>query len=138
MFLAPTIRTAVQNIPPLISTQQPTILNIQSNRVNAQTVSLQPNTSTPTSISYITTNQSNLNQINQWRSNQMDDNKPIMTTQAFQNVQEQQPQVCACVVLMNVKTKQMCSSHFNQIICCQTVFASCYVTECERENDYFG
>lgn len=87
------MRTSVQNIPPLISTQQPTILNIQSNRVNAQTLSLQSNATTPTSISYISANQSNLNQINQWRTNQTDDNKTTITNPTFQNVQEQQSQV---------------------------------------------
>lgn len=88
-YTAPTIRTTVQNIPPLIPTQQPTILNIQQNVVNRQpVVSLQSNTSTPTSISYITTNQSSVNQTN-WRTNQTDDKQQIANA-TFQNVQQQQ------------------------------------------------
>lgn len=43
-------RSSIQNIPPLIPTQQPTILNIQQRQ---QPLTIQPQTSTPSTISYI-------------------------------------------------------------------------------------
>lgn len=82
----PTNRPTMQNIPPLIPTQQPTFLNIQQNIANRQ-----PNTSTPSTISYITTNQADV--------------KPVIG-QTFQAVQQQQQQQPKFVVSSpNVKGK---------------------------------
>lgn len=56
-------RSSIQNIPPLIPTQQPTILNIQQNVSLAnrqQPITIQTQTSSPSTISYITTSQAQL------------------------------------------------------------------------------
>lgn len=58
-------RSSIQNIPPLIPTQQPTILNIQQNVSMAnrqQPITIHTQTSSPSTISYITTSQAQLQQ----------------------------------------------------------------------------
>lgn len=82
--VVPSNRPTIQNIPPLISTQQPTFLNIQQNLANRQPTI---QTSTPSSISYIT-----------------NDAKPIQT---FQAAPQQQQQKYSPVVVSspNVKGK---------------------------------
>lgn len=58
-------RSSIQNIPPLIPTQQPTILNIQQNVSLAnrqQPITIHTQTSSPSTISYITTSQAQLQQ----------------------------------------------------------------------------
>lgn len=91
----PSNRPTIQNIPPLIPTQQPTFLNIQQNLANRQTI--QTNTSTPSSISYITTNQSDGKTIGQ----------TFQTTPQQLHQQQQQQQKYSPVVVQspNVKGK---------------------------------
>lgn len=58
-------RSSIQNIPPLIPTQQPTILNIAQNVSLAnrqQPITIHTQTSAPSTISYITTSQAQLQQ----------------------------------------------------------------------------
>lgn len=92
----PSNRPTIQNLPPLIPTQQPTFLNIQ--QANRQPT-IQTNTSTPSSISYITTNQT--------------DAKPI--GQTFQSAQQQQQQKYSPVVVQspNVKGKTIILANTN-------------------------
>ncbi|XP_031633132.1 negative elongation factor A [Contarinia nasturtii] len=85
--VVPSNRPTIQNIPPLIPTQQPTFLNIQQSVANRQPT-IQTNTSTPSSISYITTNQT--------------DAKSIGT---FQNAPQQQKYSSVVVQSPNVKGK---------------------------------
>lgn len=94
----PTNRPTIQNIPPLIPTQQPTFLNIQPTLANRQSA-IQTNTSTPSTISYITTNQT--------------DAKPI--GQTFQSAtQQQQPKYSPVVVQSpNVKGKTIILANAN-------------------------
>lgn len=86
--VVPSNRPTIQNIPPLIPTQQPTFLNIQQSVANRQPT-IQTNTSTPSSISYITTNQT--------------DAKPI--GQTFQSGPQQQKYSSVVVQSPNVKSK---------------------------------
>lgn len=95
--VVPSNRPTLQNLPPLIPTQQPTFLNIQ--QANRQPT-IQTNTSTPSSISYIT-NQT--------------DAKPI--GQTFQSAQQQQQQKYSPVVVqspnVNVKGKTIILANTN-------------------------
>lgn len=66
-------RSSIQNIPPLIPTQQPTILNIQQNVSLAnrqQPITIHTQTSSPSTISYITTSQAQLQQQQQQQQGQ--------------------------------------------------------------------
>lgn len=93
--MVPSNRPTIQNIPPLIPTQQPTFLNIQ--QANRQPTI---QTSTPSSISYITTNQT--------------DAKPIQTYQSL--TQQQQPKYSPVVVQspsVNVKGKTIILANTN-------------------------
>lgn len=94
----PTNRPTIQNIPPLIPTQQPTFLNIQQTVANRQST-IQTNTSTPSTISYITTNQT--------------DAKPI--GQTYQTMPQQQQQKYSPVVVQspNVKGKTIILANAN-------------------------
>lgn len=94
----PSNRPTIQNIPPLIPTQQPTFLNIQQTVATNRQPTIHTNTSTPSTISYITTNQT--------------DAKPI--GQTFQTTTQQQQKYSPVVVQSpNVKGKTIILANAN-------------------------
>lgn len=95
--MVPSNRPTIQNIPPLIPTQQPTFLNIQQNVVNRQPT-IQTNTSTPTSISYITTNQTDAKTIQTFQSTSQQ--------QKYSPVVVSSPNVKKTIILANPNTSQ--------------------------------
>lgn len=96
--VVPSNRPTIQNIPPLIPTQQPTFLNLQQNIVNRQPT-IQTNTSTPTSISYITTNQTDAKTIGQTfqSTSQQQKYSPVVVSS---------PNVKKTIILANPNTSQ--------------------------------